>query len=238
MLFDSLYRTRCADKQRNCPVIALVAISLCCATAIADDWVPLFDGKSLDGWNASGDNKQFQIVDGVIRGASSGKTHFLCTEKEYRDFELEIEVKLHDMDLNSGIQIRTSTTRANAKGDTIASVHGPQVDLGKSPGRSGHIFGQGNGRWFTPTADLERNSLMINGAWNKVRILAKGKHIQTWINGELVGDVTLDNEIDQKYPQGVIALQVHGVKSPDKIRHVSFRNIRIREPNSVDTVVP
>ncbi|EMI19314.1 protein containing DUF1080 [Rhodopirellula maiorica SM1] len=172
---------------------------------------------------------QFQIVDGVILGASSNQTHFLITENEYRDFELELEVKLHDIDLNSGVQIRTSTTRVNAKGDSRPSVHGPQVDLGKSPGRSGHLFGQGNGRWFTPTDDLERNSLMINGAWNKVRVLAKGKVIQTWINGEPVSDVTLDDEIDQKYPKGVIALQVHGVKSPEKIRHVSFRNIRIRE---------
>lgn len=197
--------------------------------ALADDWQVLFDGTSLDGWKASHGNEQFQLVDGVIRGASSSKTHFLYTEEEYRDFELELDVKIHDADLNSGVQIRTSTTRVNAKGDTRPSVHGPQVDLGKSPGRSGHIFGQGNGRWFTPAADLKRNSLMINGQWNKIRVLAKGQKIQTWINGEPVSNVTLDEEIDEKYPKGVIALQVHGVKSPEKVRHVSFRNIRIRE---------
>ena len=192
----------------------------CTCAAAAGQWQALLDGTSLNGWKASSGNEQFQLVDGVIRGASSSKTHFLYTEQEYRDFELELEVKLHDTDLNSGVQIRTSTTRVNAKGDIRPSVHGPQVDLGKSPGRSGHIFGQGNGRWFTPAADLERNSLMINGSWNKVRVLAKGKNIQTWINGEPVSDVTLDDEIDQKYPKGVIALQVHGVKTPEKIRQV------------------
>jgi hypothetical protein len=198
-------------------------------SADAADWQVLFDGTSLSGWKASRENQQFELVDGVIVGASSSKTHFLCTEKEYRDFELELEVKIHDTDLNSGVQIRTSTTRVNAKGDTRPGVHGPQIDLGKSPGRSGHIFGQGNGRWFTPEADLKRNSLMLNGEWNKVRILARGKSIRTWINGEPVSDVTLDDEIDEKYPNGVIALQVHGVKSPEKIRYVSFRNVRIRE---------
>jgi len=212
-------------------VVALVVIASS-GSAVAGDWQLLFDGKSLDGWKASSDNKQFQLVDGVIRGASSNKTHFLFAEKEYRDFELELEVMLHDTDLNSGVQIRTSTTRVNDKGDTRQSVHGPQVDLGKSPGRSGHIFGQGNGRWFTPEADLERNSLMINGEWNEIRILAKGKRIQTWINGKQVSDTVFDDEIDKQYPKGVIALQVHGVKSPEKAHHVSFRNIRIRNSDN------
>lgn len=224
-------------KQNQIPFVSSFSIAgliFLASTGLAQagDREVLFDGKSLEGWRASRDNKQFQIVDGVIQGASSNKTHFLYTEQEYRDFELELEVKLHDTDLNSGVQIRTSTTRVNAKGDIRPSVHGPQVDLGKSPGRSGHLFGQGNGRWFTPTADLKPNRLMVNGAWNMVRVLAKGKQIQTWINGEPVGDVTLDDEIDQKYPKGVIALQVHGVKSPERIRSVSFRNIRIRKLTS------
>ncbi len=196
--------------------------------AQAGDWQVLFDGKSFTGWKASNDNNQFQAVDGVIQGASSNKTHFLITEKEFRDFELEFEVKLHDTDLNSGVQIRSATTRVSKNGTKRPSIHGPQVDLGKSPGRSGHIFGQGNGRWFTPESELKRNSLMINGKWNQVRVLAKGKRIQTWINGESVSDFDIADEVDKQYPKGVIALQVHGVKMPEKVRHVSFRDLRLR----------
>lgn len=132
------------------------------------------------------------------------------------------------MDLNSGVQIRTSLTRLNAKGEERPAVHGPQFDLGKSPGRSGHIYGQGNKGWFTPEEDLDRNSLMVNGEWNKVRVLAVGPRIQTWINGEQVSDL-VDEEIHERYPKGAIALQVHGVKSPaEKVRHISFRSIRVR----------
>lgn len=230
---SNLLNTCC--KTPRLPLVSTVAIAtsiiLACtgSQAVAGDWNVLFDGKTLDGWKASGDNKQFPLVDGVIQAASSSKTHFLYTEREYRNFELELEVKLHDTDLNSGVQIRTSTTRVNDKGDVRPSVHGPQVDLGRSPGRSGHIFGQGNGRWFTPEADLNRNSLMINGQWNKIRVLAEGKRIQTWINGKPASDTTFDEDIDKKYPKGVIALQVHGIKSPEKVRHVSFRLIRLRE---------
>ena len=71
---------------------------------------------------------------------------------------------------------------------------------------------QGNGGWITPEEDLIRNSLMINGEWNKVRVLAVGRKIQTWINGEQVSDLTVPGEIHERYSKGVIALQVHGVR--------------------------
>jgi len=231
MLSHPIHRSDRA-KQWYFPIIAFVAISLCCGSALADDWVTLFDGKSLDGWKSSRDNTQFAITDGVIVGSSSSQTHFLHTVETYGDFELELEVKLHDTDLNSGVQIRTMLTRENAKGQSRESIHGPQVDIGKSPGRSGHIFNQGNGAWITPKEDWKSHKHMINGQWNKVRILAVGPKIQTWINGEPVADFT-DGEAYAQYPSGVIALQVHGVKkSPEQARHVSFRNIRVHRIES------
>jgi hypothetical protein len=226
---------RPAWQQRSCWMTVVLMITLLAATsqAVGGQWQMLFDGTNLDGWKPSRENKQFELVDGVILGSSSGQTQFLHTEKEYGDFELEFEVKVHDMDLNSGVQIRTSLIRVNERGDERPSVHGPQVDLGKSPGRSGYIFNQGNGSWVTPEADLVRNSLMINGEWNKVRVLAVGRRIQTWINGEQVSDLAVPGEIYERYSKGVIALQVHGVRDPEeKTRHVSFRSIRIRRIES------
>ncbi len=232
MLSNHSYRSDRARKQWYFSTIALVAISFCCSSAIAEDWVTLFDGTSLSGWKPSRDNTQFAIADGVIVGTSSSQTQFLHTVDTYDDFELEMEVKLHDTDLNSGVQFRTSLTRKNAKGEPRESIHGPQVDIGKSPGRSGHIFNQGNGAWITPKEDLIRNELMAGGKWNKLRVLAVGPRIQTWINGTQVADVT-DDEAYAQYPAGVIALQVHGVKnSPEKERHVSFRSIRVRRIES------
>jgi hypothetical protein len=233
MLSHPLHHSDRALQQRCISItIAFFAISFCFSSSFADDWVSLFDGSSLDGWKASRNNTQFKLVDGVIVGTSSSQTHFLHTVETYGDFELELEVKLHDTDLNSGIQIRTALTRTNEKGQSRESIHGPQIDLGKSPGRSGHIFNQGNGAWITPQKDLTQNEVMVNEQWNKLRVLAVGQRIQTWINDNQVANVT-DNEAYAKYPLGVIALQVHGVKnSPEKARHVSFRNIRIRKPDS------
>jgi hypothetical protein len=219
-------------KQWYFRIIAFVAISICCSLTSADDWGTLFDGRSLDGWKSSRNNTQFAIIDGVIVGTSSSQTQFLHTVETYGDFELEMEVKLHDTDLNSGVQIRTMLTRENANSQSRESIHGPQVDIGKSPGRSGHIFNQGNGAWITPQKDLTRNEVIVNGQWNKLRVLAVGPRIQTWINGKQVADVT-DDDVHAKYHSGVIALQVHGVKnSPEKPRHVSFRSLRVRRLES------
>ncbi|MDA0920503.1 MAG: DUF1080 domain-containing protein [Planctomycetota bacterium] len=232
MLFRLTFRSNHKAMQRSHSITVLIAVFLWCGSAFAGDWVTLFDGKSLDGWKASRDNTQFAPGDGVILGTSSSQTHFLHTVETYGDFELELDVKLHDTDLNSGVQFRTALIRTNEKGQSRDSVHGPQVDLGKSPGHSGHIFNQGNGAWITPKDDWTRNELMVNGQWNKLRVLAVGPRIQTWINGKQVADVT-DDEAFAKYPSGVIALQVHGVKkSPEKERHVSFRNIRLRKFDS------
>lgn len=204
-------------------ILALVS------SVAAGDWQVLFDGTSLDRWKPARENKQFDLVDGVIVGTGSDQTHFLHTIQEYGDFELEFEVKLDDVELNSGVQIRTSLTRSNDQGETRSAVHGPQVDLGKSPGRSGHLYGQGNKGWITPKEKLTSHNLMKNGEWNKVRVLAVGPRIQTWINGEQVTDL-VNEEILKQYPKGVIALQAHGVKNqPEKPCHVSFRSIRIRE---------
>lgn len=214
-------------------ILGIVLVAFCfshfdASPSRAGEWQVLFDGNDLKHWEPTRGNEQFRVEAGAIVGASSAKTNFLHTKAEYRDFELELEFKLHDTDLNSGVQFRTRLTRENDQGKSRPSVHGPQVDLGKSPGRSGHVFGQGNGRWFTPEDQLVRNSHLINGEWNQIRVQAKGRNVKTWINENLVSDLTLEEEVDEKYPKGVIALQVHGVKSPEKIRHVSFRAIRVR----------
>ncbi|MEM8671683.1 MAG: DUF1080 domain-containing protein [Planctomycetota bacterium] len=232
MRFKSLDRVDRATAHPYVSTFLFVAVSFCTSSAFADEWTTLFDGKSLDGWKPSRDNTQFILSDGVIVGTSSAQTQFLHTIEAFGDFELELEVKLHDTDLNSGIQIRTQLTRTNEAGKVRSSVHGPQVDIGKSPGRSGQLFNQGNGAWITPKEELVRNERMVNGQWNKLRVLAVGPRIQTWINGKQVADVT-EEEAYANYPSGVIALQVHGVKkSPEKARHVSFRSIRVRNIRS------
>ena len=91
--------------------------------------------------------------------------------------------------------------------------------------------GMGGDLMIDPNNRLVADTLEAD--WNdKLRVLAVGPRIQTWVNGKQVAEVA-DDEAYAKYPSGVIALQVHGVKrSPEKARHISFRSIRVRRIES------
>ena len=70
------------------------------ATGVAADratggWVPLFDGKTLNGWSVHSGTAKYTVEDGMVVGTAveGSPNSFLCTDKEYGDFVLEFEVK-------------------------------------------------------------------------------------------------------------------------------------------------
>ena len=85
-----------------------LSISVSSVFAQEDGFQPLFDGESLDGWVQHGGEATYTIENGEIVGTSVPGTpnSFLCTEKPYANFILELDFKV-DPKLNSGIQIRS-----------------------------------------------------------------------------------------------------------------------------------
>ena len=103
----------------------------------------LFDGKTLSGWEQHGGKAKYYVEDGQVVGVSVPKTpnSFLCTQREYGDFVLELEFKVDPL-LNSGIQIRSLVfdeakviELPNGKTRKIPAdrVHGYQVEIDPSP---------------------------------------------------------------------------------------------------------
>ena len=89
--------------------ILSIALSIFTFSIVAaDDWKPLFDGKSFDGWKQLGGKAEYSIEKGEIVGRSVADTpnSFLTTEKNYTDFVLEFEFWVQD-GLNSGVQFRS-----------------------------------------------------------------------------------------------------------------------------------
>ncbi len=199
-------------------------------------WVKLFDGETLNGWTQKNGKATYMVMDGTIVGttAEGSPNSFLCTEKEYSDFELEFEVKV-DNGLNSGVQIR-SKTRETSVGDgrnqQAGRVIGPQVEIesgGDDGAEAGYIYGEATGYgWLTPKDRLIPHKHFQDGEWNKFRIVANGARIQTWINDQPIEDLK-DEKIYKEFPKGFIGLQVHGVKSGTGPFQVAWRNIRIKE---------
>jgi hypothetical protein len=202
--------------------ILTLTLVLAATTALAADkeFVPLFDGTTLDGWTQRNGKATYHVEDGAIVGrtAKNSPNSFLCTDKAYCDFELLFEVKV-DPGLNSGVQIRSRSS----KDYNNERVHGPQVEIEVAPGESGYIYGEATGRgWLSPNRD--KKDAYKNDQWNKYRVLAVGPQIQTWINDVMVEDLT-----DEASSQcGFIGLQVHGVgdRGPFEVR---WRNIQIKD---------
>ena len=75
---------------------------------------------------------------------------------------------------------------------------------------------------------LHNRAAFKNGEWNHYRIVAKGPRIQTWINDQMIEDLT-DEPIYETHAKGFIGLQVHGIKKGTGPYDVAWRKIRIKE---------
>lgn len=208
-------------------VLAAVCLTGSVQAGDKSGWVNLFNGKNLNGWEVKNGTATYKVVDGTIEGTTTegSRNTFLCTRKKYGNFELEFEVKVHDM-LNSGVQIRSR----KKEGDK--AVNGPQVEIeasGANGAEAGYVYGEATGRgWLTPQERLKPHKNFKDGEWNKFRIVADGPRIQTWINGEKIEDLT-DEAIYKTHPKGFIGLQVHGIKKGTGPYSVAWKNIRIKE---------
>jgi sugar phosphate isomerase/epimerase len=189
-------------------------------------WSSLFDGKTLKGWVKRGGTASYEVKDGTIVGTTTPNTKntFLCTEKSYGDFVLEVEFKV-DAALNSGIQIRGQSSAEYQDG----RVHGYQVEIDPDVKRNrmwtGGLYDEGRRGWLQDLKDNEpARKAFKPDEWNKIRVEARGESIKTWLNGVPAADVVDSMDLD-----GFIGLQVHQVGKKEEPFHVAWRNIRLQD---------
>ena len=186
------------------------------------NWTSLFDGQSLKGWTKRGGQASYRIENEAIIGTTKKGTPntFLCTDRHYGDFILELEFKV-DSKMNSGIQIRSNSFLDHNHGQ----VHGYQIEIDPSERAwSGGIYDEGRRGWLNPLSGNEAaRKAFKNDEWNHYRIHAEGDHLRTWVNGVPAADLR-----DSHTLSGFIALQVHGTNR-DEPMEVSWRNIRLKE---------
>jgi putative membrane-bound dehydrogenase-like protein len=166
--------------------------------------VPIFDGKSLAGWE--GDAAWWRVEDGEIRGGSSTvkvpKNFFLATEKSYQNFDLRVKLRLTGTGfVNSGIQMRS------VRVPNSSEMSGYQVDYGK--GWYGKIYDESRrNKVIAESKDAAAILAAVKeGEWNEYRILAEGNRIRSWINGVPALDY-LETEPNIA-ADGKIAIQIH-----------------------------
>ncbi|HSJ04845.1 MAG TPA: SMP-30/gluconolactonase/LRE family protein [Verrucomicrobium sp.] len=205
---------------------------LLASTLSAADWVPLFDGKTLEGFTQKGGKATYKVEEEAVVGTTAPNTpnSFLCTNKDYGDFVLELEFKV-DPRMNSGVQFRSESKPDYKNGQ----VHGYQFEIDPADRAwSGGIYDEGRRGWLASleTNDVARYAFKQND-WNKLRVEAVGERIRTFLN-----DIPAADLKDGMTPKGFIALQVHGVGKNESEMQVRWRKIRLMENPTPTDLTP
>jgi len=196
----------------------------------AHGWRLLFDGKTLSGWR--GFRKEsapsgWSAVDGALTRVGEGGD--LITVDQFGDFELALEWNISEGG-NSGIMFRVS------EDEPQTYYSGPEMqvldDAKHADGASRLTSAGANYALHAAPAGVVKPA----GEWNAVRIVARGAHIEQWLNGVKVVEYELwtpewetlvkNSKFVEwpaygRSPRGHIALQDHG-------DWVAYRDIKVR----------
>lgn len=177
-------------------------------------FVPLFNGKTLEGWNAIPGGK-WSVRNGVIVGTSpdSEKRHgVLLTDRKFKDFVLRLKFRV--LEGNSGLYFRVDRVPSDL------SVHGFQIEVDKTQDTGGLYETGGRGWVGKPSAEAIKARNYKPGKWSKLELSAQGRNIVVHING--IKSIELTN--DPGRLKGHIGLQLHGGQE----MHVEYKDIEIR----------
>ncbi len=157
-----------------------------------DGFVPLFNGKDLTGWEATG-NAKWTVEDGQLVGTQGDNNApgDLFTTASFGDFEL-ITTYRAEWPCNSGVWFRFQSTKKAYQADIL--------DYKKPVAFSGSLYC--TGKMFL-AANLDKG-LEDRAGWNTLRILTQGTKTKIWLNGTQTADVDDDATDSVK-----IGFQVH-----------------------------
>jgi len=221
------------------------------------DWVTLFDGKTLGGWD--GDPRVWSVHDGAITGKTTEEVTLdknsciIWRGEETDNFELELEYRI--VNGNSGIHYRSFELP-----EEKWRIGGYQADIDSGdkysgmlyeeaarkilaePGQSTEVGRNGEKHEVKVTgnvgdsAEIQKNILKED--WNKYRIVAQGYHFQHFINDMKAVDVT-DNDPRDRRAAGLLALQLHvGPPMTVQFRNIRMKPLRTITPESALAIAP
>jgi len=205
---------------------AFMSIAFCLCLAVnqaivrGEEWVSLFDGKSMTGWKPNEKPQSFSVENGELK-FKGGMAHLFCVKDGFADlknFELKAEVKTLP-GANSGIFFHTEDRGPGS----LKKGYEAQINTSfvKDPRKTGSLV---------DVKDLDKSPVQDN-EWFAYHLVVKGKQIIVNINGKVVVDYTEEDKPTRKkgreervLSHGAIALQAH---DPESVTY--FRNIQARK---------
>jgi len=195
-------------------------------------WRPLFEGKSLDAWRGYKSEQVpagWRIANGVLMKETAVPD--IVSKDEFGDFELELEWKIGEAG-NSGIfyrgteeydHIYWSAPEYQLLDDIKATDNKTRFNC------AGAVYAL----YASPEGHLKPV-----GEWNRTRIVAKGPHVEHWLNGVKLLEYELwspdwEGRVKSSkfavYPNFGRAKKGHIALQGDHSGSLAFRNIRVRD---------
>ncbi len=179
------------------------------------EWVSVFNGKDLTGWELDGADV-WKVEGGVLVARSTGGDgSTLWHEGDFENYEVSTTYKLEGENADSGVflggteyQVQTGISGSRKVNLTGCIYYG-----GPGEGKGTYI-----GEYPKPEKKVRKDD------WNDLLIRVEGQRVRITLNGEEVLDFT-ESEPTRKFePGGKIGLQLHG----NLVMNVHFREIRLR----------
>ncbi len=188
-------------------MIGLLSASL----AMADDaaWIPLFDGKSLEGWEKVGQEASvWEVKEGAICG-SGPASMLVCTKGPYKNFRYRAEIKINDGG-NSGMYFRTTRQPRFTDGyeAQIDSTHTDPIRTGSLYGMC-HVYQQlvKPDAWFNYELEV-RDDVWRGRKTTRIKVTVDGNELYEYLDFALT------------FKEGHFAFQQHDPRSRVEIRKV------------------
>ena len=197
----------------------------------AGEWRPLISGSTAGwrGYNMKGMPDGWSIADGVM--SKTKPVEDIVSTEQFGDFELELEWRIGEGG-NSGIFYRGSEDEKKIY--WTAPEYQLLDDLAASDNKTRlTCAGAAYGLYPSPAGHLKPV-----GEWNQTRIVAKGAHVEHWLNGFKLLEYELqsaDWEAKVKaskfveWPRYGRQKRGHLALQGDHEGALAFRNIRVRE---------
>ena len=178
-------------------------------------WISLFDGKTLDGWEKVGKaESHWAIEDGAMVG--TGKQSMLVnTSGPYKNFRYRAEIKVNDGG-NSGLYFRTTRKPSFSDGyeAQIDSTHTDPIRTGSLYGLC-HVYEQlvAPDQWFTYEVEVKED-VWRGREITRIKVTVDGKELYEYL------------DFAKTYPAGHFAFQQHDPGSKVHIRKVEVMPLK------------
>jgi peptidylprolyl isomerase len=200
-------------------------------TAGHHEFVKLYDGKDLSGWEVQHGKLSAWKANGDLLSCVASGGGWLRTDKLYSDFVLRLKYRI-PKDGNSGVGLRFPPTGDPAHEGMEIQILDDNAEVYQKM----HLVAAQHTGGIYYQAPAKQGVAKPPGEWNSYEITCVGPHVKVVLNGQVVNDVMVDQykkgegghkALAERPQVGYVGLQSH--ESGGKFEPIDFRDVELKD---------